>query len=259
VSSPSWSETDAQGKVMAAEVIEKIRRIAGRLSVEWDFVTCDPAEDPIAAAGSANYLIGCAVRCFIVGRDADGLMLAQRADTWLTAAFDRATRGRLAGEVSIKADVCTDLVLSRWLAESQAALPDHTRCRAALQSYLRSLSPKKAREEWDWALPLLVANGGVRYCVRQFEGRYSRFRMAYIDRRGQAGMAYLLAKQQLEPVLSEVEMEAVTDTFLTRFVSFLLNAGQYNRCALWAKLLATPLAGERPYQTLRRVVLQHAV
>lgn len=242
---------------MASALIDQIREVVGRAYPHWAS-SADPADEPGRMAGSANYLVGAAVRCVIAERDEDALRLLRRAESWLTAALERASRGEPIDELYFEVDAHVDLDLCRWLTESPAGRTDISRGCALLREHLASLPPKGAGREWDWALPILLLGGDTALVVAEFERAYPKFSMATVRKRGQAGMAYLLARRPPEKVAPADEVAEATQEFLNRFVPELIKGGLFSSCAMWVKLLAPPQAGERPVALLRRVVLDHA-
>ncbi len=127
------------------------------------------SDNAIALAGSANYLVGAAVRCLIVGRDKGAQQLVERARSWLDGALERGRRGEPLGGAQIEGVAYNDLALCRWLSNTSHAPPDLSGGCAVLRAYLAGFSKRAVRKEWEWVFPYLAGLGDVEYCVREFE------------------------------------------------------------------------------------------
>jgi hypothetical protein len=234
-------------------VLQKIRRIAEAIYPDWASLAYDPAKPVYSAAGSADSVVSGAIQCLIAGKDREARELLEKADPWLGLVLDRLRRGERFGNLAFEVDAHVNLLLCRWLTESPAGPPDLSHACALLEEYLSGVPADVAQQEWAWTFPILVEGGEAAFCVREFERYHPRFSLATIRRNGEAGMAYLLAKQRLGSVVPAEETR-----FLARFIPELLESGQYTDCARWVKLLVPPQPGVQPGELLRRTVLRYA-
>jgi hypothetical protein len=180
--------------------------------------------------------------------EAEGQELLAMCDQWLTNALKRALTGEL---VHNEFQRHFDLALCRWLAGPPFLPPDLTR---GYELLAEAIGPVGARTRTDVeeALPLWLDGDRVMDCITTFEQvepRYSARRRHHSE----GALAYLLARERLQPNLDDAALARLRDDFLARQVPLMLRKGYYRNYALWVKLISGADPGPPARRAIREV------
>jgi hypothetical protein len=190
--------------------------------------------NPESPLGGTEMILLDAVKCLLVGMEAEALELLAKADQWVTIALQRLAVEEATFETE---DAChLELSLCRWLEGPPAVPPDLTRARHLLAQKAAAVAAPTHVSTFEWVLPLWLDAGCAAECVAAFERCEPRYPPARRRHHAAYAMAYLLARQQVRHTLSGEELVKLIDDFMARYVPWLLNNGDYIDFARWVKL-----------------------
>lgn len=211
----------------------------------------DSSMPAYSVAGGANGLLTGAIRCLLVGMEAEGQELLAKCDLWMTDALGRALGGE---DVGNEFRCHFDLALCRWLTGPPAVPPDLTRGYDLLAA---DIGPVGARTRLDVeeALPLWLDGGRIEECIAAFEQFESRDKPDRRRSHSPGSLAYLIARERLQPSLDRPTLARLFDDFLSKQVPEMLGRGYYRDYTRWVKLLTGALPGQ-PARTAVRAVAE---
>jgi hypothetical protein len=193
----------------------------------------------------------------MVGLEREALELLAKSDERMGVALARATAGQPMDMEYLK-HFCH--AQCRWLLGPPAPAHDLTRaCQLLTSSQDMALADAgEYAQELDWVLSLWLYAGRYAECVAKFEQFVPHYVPTSHDHHSEAAMAYLLARERLQPKTSEPEMNRLLDDFLKQQVPILLEGGRYDQFARWVQIATRAEAGAPARSAVREIAERYA-
>lgn len=260
-----------------------IRRLVGDNSImDWVLRQRPTASSSATAQAScARHHWTCAVDCLMVGMEREALQLLAKSDEWMTAALDRAAAGEV---VELEYHRQFDLSVCRWLLGPPASPYDLTRGVNLLhQSEEMVLADLGRNADFlDTALAMLVYAGRYEECIAKFEQERAKtprtkqqkhdevMRDYYagdlpadeaaflLEDRVEAPMAYLIARERLNPTLPESQLAQLFEGLLRQRVPNWLSYARRDLFTMWVRITTQAVAGAPARAAVRESADQYA-
>jgi hypothetical protein len=215
----------------------------------------DPTLPAYSVAGWADSILSDAIKCLLVGMEAECLELLAKSDQWMMTALQRFGAGEPTTDEEDGHHL--DLALCRWLEGPPAVPPDLTRARHLLAQQAAAATALNHRSVFEWVLPLWLDADRDAECVAAFERFEPRYPPARRRHHAPSAMAYLLARQQVRHTLSGEELVKLIDDFMARHVPWMFDHGCYTDFARWVKLTTGAEAGAAARTAVREVAQRY--
>jgi hypothetical protein len=241
---------------MSSRILEEMGLIARGSSgyARYRSFVVQDGQSVLSLAGCADAILCMAIECLAVGMTDEGEELLAKCDQFLTAATERVRDEPIRDEMlcHFNHSQC------RWLLGPPAVPPDLTRALQLLRENAASADSRDYLNVFEGALPLWLSVGAAEECVRAFEQFDAKYPPARRRHHGEAGMAYLLARDQLRPSMTEAERARLIDDFLIRNVPVFLEKGWYPLFAQWVKIVTQAEAGIAARAAIREIAVRYA-